>query len=72
MPVADSCRRAARDLVAAFLNVSCRINIGISTTQLIADWNDAVAGGDEGLDEFHRAVGALNDPTPGDQCPLPR
>ncbi|MCL7452912.1 MAG: SpaA isopeptide-forming pilin-related protein [Anaerolineae bacterium] len=69
----DSARRAARDMVAAYLNESAFPNDfpAISLAQLEADWYAAVAGGDAALDAFHNEVGSWNDPMDPGFCPLP-
>jgi hypothetical protein len=69
----DSARRAARDMVAAYLNESAFPNDfpAASLAQLEADWYDAVAGGDAALDAFHNEVGGWNNPDDPGFCPLP-
>jgi uncharacterized repeat protein (TIGR01451 family) len=69
----DSARRAARDMVAAYLNESAFPGTfpASSLANLEAMWYAAVAGGDAALDAFHNTVSAWNDPTTGSDCPLP-
>ena len=66
----DSARRAARDLVAAYLNESAFPGTfpADSLAALEQMWYDAVAGGDAALDDFHTLVGGWND---AEFCPLP-
>jgi hypothetical protein len=57
----DPARKAARDLVAAYLNVSWGLNLGLTTTQLEDMWSDAVAAGTrEAFMELHETLGSLN------------
>jgi hypothetical protein len=70
----DSCRRSARDFVAAFLNIR-----GGSEVNLLQEWEDVVTAGANGsddqndaLDAFHVRWGGFNNPTPDADCPLPR
>jgi uncharacterized repeat protein (TIGR01451 family) len=69
----DSARRAARDMVAAYLNESAFPDAfpADSLAQLVTDWYAAVAGGDAALDAFHNTVSGWNDPEPPGYCPLP-
>lgn len=67
----DSVRRAARDVVAAYLNASWGINIGYTTQQIKVMWTAAVsAGTNAAFDALHNTLSVANDPTPGDDCPL--
>lgn len=68
----DPARRAARDMVAAYLNESAFPGSfpATSLTDLVNMWYAAVAGGDSALNAFHTTVSAWNDP-PGGSCPLP-
>jgi hypothetical protein len=68
----DPAQKAARDMVAAYLNESAfpgsfPADDLASLTQM---WYDAVSGGDPALDAFHNTVSAWNSPTDG-YCPLP-
>jgi uncharacterized repeat protein (TIGR01451 family) len=67
-----SARRAARDMVAAYLNQSAFPNDfpADSLAALEDKWNTAVAGGDAALDAFHLEVSGWNDPAPPGFCPL--
>jgi len=69
----DSARRAARDMVAAYLNESAfpADFPASSLADLEAMWYAAVAGGDAALDAFHVMVAAWNSPEPPGFCPLP-
>jgi hypothetical protein len=67
----DSARRAARDMVAAYLNESAFGGSfpAASLQDLIDMWYAAVQGGDGALDDFHSLVSGWNDPSQG-ICPL--
>lgn len=67
----DSARRAARDMVAAYLNESAFPGSfpATSLADLASMWYAAVTGGDAALDAFHNLVGSWNSPTSG-ICPL--
>jgi len=69
----DSARRAARDMVAAYLNESAfpADFPASSLADLEAMWYAAVAGGDSALDAFHNLVAGWNNPEPPGFCPLP-
>lgn len=70
----NSAERAARDLVAAYLNESSFPSTfpADSLSALVDMWYEAVQGGDEALDAFHTTVAAWNDPSSiGGYCPLP-
>jgi hypothetical protein len=69
----DSARRAARDMVAAYLNESAfpADFPADSLADLEAMWYAAVAGGDPALDAFHNTVSGWNSPEPPGFCPLP-
>jgi uncharacterized repeat protein (TIGR01451 family) len=69
----DSARRAARDMVAAYLNESAfpADFPATSLADLEAMWYAAVAGGDSALDAFHVLVSGWNNPAPPGFCPLP-
>jgi len=70
----DSARRAARDMVAAYLNESAFGNTFAATSldDLKAMWYAAVVGGDAALDAFHNEVSGWNDSGSfGGYCPLP-
>ncbi len=64
--------KAARDMVAAYLNESAFPGSfpATSLVDLINMWYAAVAGGDSALDAFHNQVSGWNDPLDG-SCPLP-
>jgi hypothetical protein len=68
----NSDQKAARDMVAAYLNESAfpAAFPASSLADLTAMWYAAVAGGDAALDSFHNLVGSWNSPNPG-FCPLP-
>jgi uncharacterized repeat protein (TIGR01451 family) len=68
----DWARKAARDMVAAYLNESAfpADFAAESLSQLETMWYAAVAGGDAGLQAFHTTVSMWNSP-PGGYCPLP-
>jgi hypothetical protein len=68
----DWARKAARDMVAAYLNESAfpADFAAESLSQLRTMWYDAVSGGDAGLQAFHTTVSMWNNP-PGGYCPLP-
>jgi hypothetical protein len=65
--------KAARDMVAAYLNESAfpATYPATSLADLAAMWYTAVAGGDAGYQAFHDTVSAWNSPTPPGFCPLP-
>jgi hypothetical protein len=70
----NSAQRAARDMVAAYLNESAFPETfpADDLDALKASWYAAVAGGDAGLDAFHSEVSGWNDPSSiGGYCPLP-
>jgi uncharacterized repeat protein (TIGR01451 family) len=69
----DSARRAARDMVAAYLNETAfpADFPAPSLAALTAAWYAAVAGGDAALDAFHLQVSQWNSPAPPGFCPLP-
>lgn len=64
--------KAARDMVAAYLNESAFPSSfpATSLADLTAMWYAAVNGGDAGLEAFHNLVSGWNDPLEG-SCPLP-
>jgi hypothetical protein len=53
-------RKAARDLVAAYLNASAGLDFPFTTAQLIAKWNDAIAPGGYSFTDFHLEVAPAN------------
>lgn len=68
-------QKAARNVVAAYLNASWGMNFGYGTTAIMGMWNSAVTGTPyEGkvwtFMDIHNALGSANDPTPGDDCPI--
>ncbi len=69
----NSARRAARDMVAAYLNETAfPVDFPAdSLADLEAMWYAAVAGGDAALDAFHVLVGGWNAPGYPGYCPLP-
>jgi uncharacterized repeat protein (TIGR01451 family) len=69
---ANAAEKAARDMVAAYLNESAFPEDfpADSLAQLEADWYAAVAGGDDGLNAFHVLVAGWNQPEPPGYCPL--
>jgi hypothetical protein len=69
----DWVHKAARDLVAAYLNESAFPTSypALSTTNLETMWTNALAGGDAALETFHNTVSAWNSPAPPGYCPLP-
>lgn len=71
--MSDSARRAARDMVPAYLNESAFLNTfpADSLADLEDMWYAAVAGGDAALDAFHVLVSGWNNPEPPGVCPLP-
>ena len=54
-------RKAARDLVAAYLNASFGMGYPATTTEILDDWADAVALGTSGFRAFHDKYAALNE-----------
>jgi hypothetical protein len=71
--IANSAEKAARDMVAAYLNESAFPEDfpADSLADLEAMWYAAVAGGDAALDAFHDTVAGWNNPAPPGYCPLP-
>jgi uncharacterized repeat protein (TIGR01451 family) len=69
----NSDQRAARDMVAAYLNESAfpADYPATSLADLEAMWYAAVAGGDAALDAFHSLVDGWNSPELPGYCPLP-
>lgn len=69
----DSAVKAARDMVAAYLNETAFPTDFPADSLLALEimWYDAVAGGDAGLDAFHELVSGWNDPEDPGFCPLP-
>jgi len=54
-------RKAARDLIAAYLNSSFgTLNYPYTTTTILADWATAVAGGNAGFQAFHDKYSVAN------------
>ena len=53
-------RKAARDLVAAYLNASFGIDYPYGIPTILADWNTAVANGTAGFKIFHAKYDAAN------------
>ena len=54
-------RKAARDLIAAYLNASFGLDYPYDTATILADWNTAVAGGTAGFETFHAKYSAANE-----------
>jgi hypothetical protein len=54
-----SARKAARDLVAAYLNASFGMNYPYTISELVSMWDDA-AGDDTMLHDLHLLLGAAN------------
>ncbi|MFX0197017.1 MAG: hypothetical protein ACFFCW_12895, partial [Candidatus Hodarchaeota archaeon] len=69
----DPAQKAARDMVAAYLNESAFPDdySADSLAALLTMWYNAVAGGDTALDAFHNTVAGWNAPEPPGFCPLP-
>jgi hypothetical protein len=69
----DSAVKAARDMVAAYLNESAfpADFPATSLADLTAMWYAAVQGGDPALDAFHNLVSGWNSPASPGYCPLP-
>ena len=69
----DPARKAARDMVAAYLNESAfpADFPAASLAGLVDMWYSAVAGGDPALGNFHSIVGGWNSPPYPGYCPLP-
>lgn len=65
--------KAARDMVAAYLNESAfPVDYPASSlADLVTMWYNAVSGGDATLSAFHTLVGDWNAPTDPGFCPLP-
>jgi len=66
-------QKAARSLVAAYLNASFGINYAYNTTELTAMWNAAVAdGSDAAFLELHTLLDAANNHygNPDGDCPI--
>ena len=53
-------RKAARDLIAAYLNASFGIDYPYSTSEILADWSTAVSGGTNGFKVFHTQYDTAN------------
>ena len=53
-------RKAARNLVAAYLNVSFGMNYLYTTSELVSMWTAAVAGGNSALLALHTELDAAN------------
>jgi hypothetical protein len=68
--IANSAEKAARNMVAAYLNESAFPGTfpATSLADLETKWYNAVVGGDAGLDAFHSEVSGWNDP-PNHICP---
>ena len=71
----DSPRRAARDMVAAYLNESAfPDNFPVDSLDLLRTmWFNAVeVGTNAAFDAFHNTVSGWKDPPEGGYCPLPK
>ena len=65
-------QKAARDVIAAYLNASCNgVAFGMTPQAVAQMWNDAVAG-TISFETVHTTLGALNDPQTLAACPLGR
>jgi uncharacterized repeat protein (TIGR01451 family) len=66
-------RKAARDMVAAYLNETAFPDDFPADSLDILEgmWYIAVAGGNSALNDFHTTVSGWNDPAPPGFCPLP-
>jgi hypothetical protein len=71
--IANSAEKAARTMVAAYLNESAFPDTfpADSLEDLEALWYAAVVGGDDALEAFHSLVNGWNSPDPPGYCPLP-
>ena len=56
----DWAQKAARDLIAAYLNASFGLQYPYSTATIVSDWNTAVAGGTSGFQAFHAKYSVAN------------
>ncbi len=54
-------RKAARDLIAAYLNSSYGLAYPYSTTEIVNDWNSVASGDTAGYKWFHARYGAANE-----------
>jgi hypothetical protein len=70
---ANWAEKAARDMVAAYLNESAFPDSfpAASLNDLLIMWYNAVAGGDSGYQAFHDLVSGWNSPPDPGYCPLP-
>jgi HYR domain-containing protein len=65
-------QKAARDVIAAYLNASCGgVAFGMTPQAVAQMWNDAVAG-IISFETLHNTLGALNDPGTAGACPMGR
>jgi hypothetical protein len=71
--IGNSAEKAARNMVAAYLNESAFPEAFPADSLPILEnmWYDAVSGGDAALEAFHILVGGWNDPSGLGYCPLP-
>ena len=53
-------QKAARDLIAAYLNASFGMQYPYTTSTILSDWSTAVAGGTSGFQAFHAKYSAAN------------
>lgn len=60
-------QKAARDVVAAYLNASWGMNFGLTPTQIATMWTDAVNGGSGALNALHTTLAPYNQLG----CPIP-
>ena len=60
-------RKAARDVVAAYLNSSFGLNYPFTPAEIAAKWTAAVAGGNSALNALHLELAPLNEAG----CPIP-
>ena len=64
--------KAARSLVAAYLNASFGINYAYTADELIDMWTEALGAGDAALGDLHTALDAANNhfENPDGDCPI--
>ncbi len=64
----DPVRKAARNVVAAYLNASTGIAFAFTTGEIVAMWDAAVAdGGAQAFLDVHQTLGSANQR----DCPFP-
>jgi hypothetical protein len=57
----DPVQKAARDLIAAYLNASFGIDYPYTTATILADWTDATDGGAFDYEDFHAKYAPANE-----------